>query len=210
MNSSTHKRLAFGCLLVAFVSFMPGCSVVMEATRPAPVRLAQFNNGESRDEVVAKLGAPVTTTTDADGASCDLYSLVLSGYGAAGKASIAFGEVVADVFTLGIAEAVATPTEAITRNKKTPVWFCYRNNALARVTPKKLEGEDLASSSRSNAALPSAPAGALNAGTPAAGSSSTATSTSTQAPAAASLPATSVTPSAPPAPTGVPPDSPTQ
>jgi hypothetical protein len=207
MNSSTHRRLAFGGLLVAFVSFMPGCSVVMEATRPAPVRLAQFNNGESRDEVIAKLGAPVTTTTDADGASCDLYSLVLSGYGAAGKASIAFGEVVADVFTLGIAEAVATPTEAITRNKKTPVWFCYRNNALARVTPKKLEGEDLASSSRSNAALPSAPAvGARDAGT-----SSSAASISPQAPAASSLPSTSVTPSAPPAvPAGVPPDSPTQ
>jgi len=180
--------------------------VVMEATRPAPVRLAQFNNGESRDDVIAKLGAPITTTTDADGASCDLYSLVLSGYGAAGKASIAFGEVVADFFTLGIAEAVATPTEAATRNKKTPVWFCYRNNALARVTPKKLEGEDLASSSRSSAALPSAPA----AGAPAAGTSSAATSTSTQAPAASSLPATSVAPSAPPAPAGVPPDSPTQ
>ena len=212
MNSSAHRRLAFGCLLVALVGFMPGCSVVMEATRPAPVRLAQFNNGESRDDVIAKLGAPVTTTTDADGASCDLYPLVLSGYGAAGKASIAFGEVVADFFTLGIAEAVATPTEAITRNKKTPVWFCYRNNALARVTPKKLEGEDLASSSRSNAALPSAAAaGAPNAGTPIAGTSSTAASTSAQAPAASSLPATSVTPSAPPAvPAGVPPDSPTQ
>ncbi|MBI3758916.1 MAG: hypothetical protein HY269_04080 [Deltaproteobacteria bacterium] len=212
MNSSTLRRLGFSGLLVAFVSFMPGCSVVMEATRPAPVRLAQFNNGESRDEVIAKLGAPITTTTDADGASCDLYSLVLSGYGAAGKASIAFGEVVADVFTLGIAEAVATPTEAATRNKKTPVWFCYRNNALARVTPKKLEGEDLASSTRSNAALPSAPvAGSPNAGTPAAGSSSTAASNAAQAPAAASLPATSVTPSSPPAaPAGVPPDSPTQ
>ncbi|HEY1851495.1 MAG TPA: hypothetical protein VGG60_10760 [Candidatus Binataceae bacterium] len=124
----------------------------MEASRPAPVRLAQFDKGESRDAVIAKLGAPVTTTTDADAASCDLYSLPLSGYNNWAKAGIAFGELVADFGTLGIAEAVSTPTEAATRNRKTPVWFCYKNNALVRVTPKRLEGEDLASSERPAAA----------------------------------------------------------
>ena len=120
----------------------------MEATRPAPVRLAQFDPGESRDDVVAKLGEPVSTTTDADGASCDLYSLPLAGYGNWAKAGIAFGEFVADVGTIGIAEVVSTPTEAATRNKMTPVWFCYRKGLLARVTPKRLEGEDLAASER--------------------------------------------------------------
>lgn len=120
----------------------------MEATRPAPVRLAKFPPGESRDDVVAKLGDPVSTTNDADGASCDLYSLPLSGYGDLAKAGIAFGEFVADVGTLGIAEVVSTPTEAATRNKKTPVWFCYRKGLLVRVTPKRLEGEDLAASER--------------------------------------------------------------
>jgi hypothetical protein len=82
-------------------------------------------------------GQPVTTT-DADSASCDLYSLHLSGYGAGGKASIALGEVAADVFTLGIAEIVSTPTEALTRNKTTPVWFCYKNDTLARITSKRV------------------------------------------------------------------------
>jgi len=133
----------------------------MEASRPAPVRLAQFDKGESRDAVIAKLGEPVTTTTDADAASCDLYSLPLSGYNNWAKAGIAFGELVADFGTLGIAEAVSTPTEAATRNRKTPVWFCYKNNALVRVTPKRLEGEDLAASERPAA---SAAPPALNAG----------------------------------------------
>ena len=64
------------------------------------------------------------------------------------KAGIAFGEFVADVGTIGIAEVVSTPTEAATRNKLTPVWFCYRKGLLARVTPKRLEGEDLAASKR--------------------------------------------------------------
>jgi hypothetical protein len=134
--------------LITIAGFIAGCSVVMEATRPAPVRLAEFDPGESRDDVVAKLGEPVSTTTDADGASCDLYSLPLAGYGNWAKAGIAFGEFLADVGTIGIAEVVSTPTEAATRNKMTPVWFCYRKGLLARVTPKRLEGEDLAASER--------------------------------------------------------------
>jgi len=146
------RRIFSGALLIALAGFIAGCSIAMEASRPAPVRLAQFDKGESRDAVIAKLGEPVTTTTDADAASCDLYSLPLSGYNNWAKAGIAFGELVADFGTLGIAEAVATPTEAATRNRKTPVWFCYKNNALVRVTPKRLEGEDLAASERPTAA----------------------------------------------------------
>src|SRR6266404_3586750 len=134
--------------LVTIAGLIAGCSVVMEATRPAPVRLGEFDTGESRDDVVAKLREPVSTTTDADGASCDLYSLPLAGYGNWAKAGIAFGEFLADVGTIGIAEVVSTPTEAATRNKMTPVWFCYRKGLLARVTPKRLEGEDLAASER--------------------------------------------------------------
>jgi hypothetical protein len=146
------KTLPVHWMVVGFLTmiagFIAGCSVAMEATRPAPVRLAQFDPGESRDDVVAKLGEPVSTTTDADDASCDLYSLPLAGYGNWAKAGIAFGEFLADVGTIGIAEVVSTPTEAATRNKMTPVWFCYRKGLLARVTPKRLEGEDLAASER--------------------------------------------------------------
>src|SRR5271154_5401368 len=130
MNRTSYIRWLLAGFVLTVGGITTGCSVVMEATRPAPVRLAEFPPGESRDAVVAKLGEPTTST--------------------------AVGEVVADFFTLGIAEAVSTPTEALTRNKKTPVWFCYRNDTLARVTPKHLEGEDLASSDRA-AASPSAP-----------------------------------------------------
>lgn len=175
MNRTSHIRWLLAGFVLTVGGIITGCSVVMEATRPAPVRLAEFPPGESRGAVMAKLGEPTTSTTDADGASCDLYSLPLSGYGALAKTSIAVGEVVADFCTLGIAEVVSTPTEALTRNKKTPVWFCYRNDALARVTPKHLEGEELASSDRA-AASPVAPA------TTPAGVSTTAPSTSFPAP----------------------------
>jgi hypothetical protein len=158
MTKTLLAQSLIGGFLIAIVGFIAGCSVVMEATRPAPVRLAQFDPGESRDGVVAQLGEPISTTTDADGASCDLYSLPLSGYGNWGKAGIAFGEFLADVGTIGIAEVVSTPTEAATRNKKTPVWFCYRNGVLARVTPQRLEGEDLASSERAASTAPASAA----------------------------------------------------
>jgi hypothetical protein len=146
MNKSLPAHWIVVGFLITIAGLIAGCSVVMEATRPAPVRLAQFDPGESRDDVVAKLGEPVSTTIDADGANCDLYSLPLAGYGNWAKAGIAFGEFLADVGTIGIAEVVSTPTEAATRNKMTPVWFCYRKGLLARVTPKRLEGEDLAAS----------------------------------------------------------------
>jgi hypothetical protein len=134
----TLNTLRLGSL-ISLISLAAGCSVVMEATRPTPVRLAQFQPGESRSEVLEKLGQPVTTTSDTDGANCDEYSLVLRGYGAGAKAGIAFGEFAADVLTLGIAEVVSTPTEIGTRNsKRTPVWFCYKKDALARVTRNSL------------------------------------------------------------------------
>jgi len=183
MNRTSLALCLVGGFLIAIAGLIAGCSVVMEATRPAPVRLAQFDHGESRDGVVAELGEPISTTTDADGASCDLYSLPLSGYGDLAKAGIAFGEFLADVGTLGIAEVVSTPTEAATRNKKTPVWFCYRNGVLARVTPRRLEGEDLASSERVTSTAPS--------------STSPATSPQATAPALPALKGTSPTSPAP-------------
>ncbi len=188
MTKTLLARSLVGGFLIAMVGLITGCSIAMEATRPAPVRLAQFDPGESRDDVVTKLGEPISTTTDADGASCDLYSLPLSGYGNWAKAGIAFGYFLADVTTIGIAEVVSTPTEAATRNKKTPVWFCYRNGLLARVTPKRLEGEDLASSERATSTAPASAA-------------SPATSPQT---GALALPALKGTAPAPPTPPAVP------
>jgi hypothetical protein len=127
---------------VSVCLILSGCSVYMEETRPEPTRLDQFQPGESRDDVLEKLGQPITTA-DHDGASCDLYQLYLSGYGQGGKAPIALAETAADVFTLGLAEIVSTPTEEMTKNQKSPVWFCYKNGALASITKGHLEQETI-------------------------------------------------------------------
>ena len=113
----------------------------MEATRPTPVELAKFHPGDSRSSITQELGAPVTTSKGGGGTSCDLYLLYTRGYGVAGKAPIAVGELAADVFTVGLAEIVLSPTEAATRNEKRTVWFCYQNDALLNVTVKSAAAE---------------------------------------------------------------------
>jgi hypothetical protein len=67
--------------------------------------------------------------------------LYTKGYGVAAKAPIAVGELAADVFSLGLAEIVLSPTEAATRNEKRTVWFCYQNDALLSVTVKSAGAE---------------------------------------------------------------------
>ena len=125
--------------IVLVLCFVSGCSIYMEATRPTPVDLGKFHPGDSRSSVTQELGTPVTTSRDAGGTSCDLYLLYTKGYGVAGKAPIAVGELAADFFTVGLAEIVLSPTEAITRNEKRTVWFCYQNDALLSVTVKSAE-----------------------------------------------------------------------
>jgi hypothetical protein len=149
-------RTAFAyASLIIFAATTPGCSVYMEATRPTPVDLTQFQAGQSRDAVVESIGTPIGTTNESDGDSCDSYQLYTHGYGAGGKAGLAVLEGAADVFTLGIAEAVTTPVEGATKNEKRPVLFCYKDGKLARLTES---GKPLISSTPVTDAAPVADA----------------------------------------------------
>lgn len=120
----THRRNLLGIIGLAAAAGLVACSPVMEANRPDPVDLSQFKPGEDRFEIVKIVGAPMTSMKH-DGQSCDIYQLYTHGPGAGGRAAIAATEAVADVFTLGLAEVVSTPTEAATKNSKYPVTFCY-------------------------------------------------------------------------------------
>jgi hypothetical protein len=97
----------------------------MEASRPDPVRLDKFVVGEARFDVLAQLGAPIVAREKKGDQTCDIYKLYTHGPGAVGKGVIVAGEAVADVFTAGLFEVVATPGEAATKNKLHAVVFCY-------------------------------------------------------------------------------------
>jgi len=165
--SSSASRLIIFVAGVTALLFSGGCSIYMESTRPTPVDLTQFQPGENRDFVLEQLGAPQSTATESDGASCDFYKLYTRGYGAVGKIPIALAEGAADVFTLGLAEAVTTPAEGATKNELHPVAFCYKNNSLLRVTAPGNEMQNNAppqiqAQSQSQPAVPGASSGATS------------------------------------------------
>jgi hypothetical protein len=105
----------------------------MEATRPDPVDINQFAVGENRMAVIQSIGSPVGNVKNG-GDNCDVYKLYTKGPGDIGKGAIAATEVVADVFTLGLAEIITTPVEAATRNSQHTVTFCYdADNKIASI-----------------------------------------------------------------------------
>jgi hypothetical protein len=111
-------------LALAPLILLGACSTVMEANRPSAVNISKYNLGQKRLDVVSSLGAPINTVKDA-GNSCDVYKLYTKGTSKAGKAGIIFTEAAADFFTLGLAEAVATPAEAATKSNLHTVLICY-------------------------------------------------------------------------------------
>ena len=113
-----------GIYIVWVALALAGCSTVMEANRPSAVNINQYKVGDKRIDVVARLGAPLSTMKD-DARSCDVYKLYTKGTSKAGKVGIIFTEAAADVFTLGLAEAVATPAEAATKSNSHTVLICY-------------------------------------------------------------------------------------
>lgn len=111
-------------VVLGLASSMVACSPVMEAYRPDPVDMTQFKVGEPKLEVLKELGPPLASAKQGAN-SCDLYQLYIHGPASGGKAAIAAGEAVTDVFTLGLAEVIWTPTEVLTKNSKYPVTMCY-------------------------------------------------------------------------------------
>lgn len=111
-------------VLILSATSLGACSTVMEANRPAAVNISKYSLGERRLDVVSSLGAPASSVKDGPN-SCDVYKLYTKGTSKAGKAGIIFTEAAADFFTLGLAEAVATPAEAATKSNIHTVLICY-------------------------------------------------------------------------------------
>ncbi len=150
-------RQFLATLVISALAFSPiGCSVYMEATRPTPVDLTEYQPGQTRDSVLERLGPPDGSAKESDGADCDFYKLYTKGYGAGGKIPIAFLESAADFFSIGLAEAVLTPTEGATKNEKHPVTVCYKDSKIARVSTDTAPG----SATPSPAEVASAPVAA--------------------------------------------------
>ena len=108
--------LAFGMVAISLLS--QGCSVYMAGTQPPKVDVATFEaGGMSRDQVISKLGVPVSSTKHEDGTRTDLFEFY-RGSATGWKVGRATFNALADVFTIGLWEVVATPTEMIIKGDK--------------------------------------------------------------------------------------------
>lgn len=98
--------------------FGQGCGVYMAFTQPEKVDQQVFESGNvPRDYVVEKLGVPKTTNKDMEGSKVEIYEFY-EGSGSGWKIGRGIFHLVADIFTIGLWEIVATPTEFGVRGEK--------------------------------------------------------------------------------------------
>jgi hypothetical protein len=105
-----HMKKVFvltAIILLALCSL--GCSVFMAARQPEKKDLSVFSIGTSRGQVLAELGEPAKTYFD-DGRKTDTF-LFRQGYSRGAKWGRGLLHATADLFTLGLWEAVGTPIE---------------------------------------------------------------------------------------------------
>ena len=118
------KVVTICILLVACCISFSGCAVVMAVRQPDRKELASLRVGASRNDVIADLGAPTVSNTNAQGNKEDVFQF-RQGYGTGVKATRALIHGVADVLTLGLWEVVGTPTEAIFSGKAMAIKITY-------------------------------------------------------------------------------------
>ena len=109
--------------LAGVALFATGCSVAMAAHQPSRKDMGLFNPGVPRNLVLAEVGSPVATEI-IGGKRVEVYSFT-QGYSRAARVSRTIGHGAADVFTLGLWEAVGTPTEAVFNGKRVAYEVTY-------------------------------------------------------------------------------------
>lgn len=90
---------------------LTGCAVIMAVKQPDKKDLTVLKKGTQRGLVISELGDPISSEQQ-ENKTIELYKFV-QGYNKVTKAGRALVHGAADVFTLGIWEAVGTPAEAI-------------------------------------------------------------------------------------------------
>lgn len=116
-----RKMLAVILGLSLFVS--SGCAVKMATKQPEKKDLSVLNPGTHRSLVRAELGNPAWEGNE-DGKDVELYSFK-QGFHKGTKAARALFHGAADVFTLGLWEAVGTPAESLASGTEVKVRVYY-------------------------------------------------------------------------------------
>ena len=128
--------VALSCLVTLLIC--QSCSVYLAASQPAKVDIAALQaGGMSRDTVISRIGAPVSSTKNADGTRFDVY-VFYEGSATGWKIGRATFNLLADIATLALWEAIATPTEMAIKGSEVTARADYDKND--RVTMFKILG----------------------------------------------------------------------
>ncbi|MCK5656176.1 MAG: hypothetical protein KAI03_07795 [Candidatus Aureabacteria bacterium] len=118
-------RLRYAILLFLAVNslLLSGCAVVMATKQPDKKDLTILGTGTRRREVIAEIGEPVWSR-EQDGELVEMY-VFTQGFSKCAKAGRALFHGAADIFTLGLWEAVGTPFEGVVDGQEYKVEITY-------------------------------------------------------------------------------------
>lgn len=112
------RRQAIWLQILLTMLFSQGCSLYLAASQPPKVDVGAFSaGGMPRDAVVAKLGAPTSSVKHEDGTRTELYEFY-EGSATGWKVGRATFNLIADIFTLGLWELIASPAELMIKGDK--------------------------------------------------------------------------------------------
>jgi hypothetical protein len=139
MQGSVLRAVAIAVSLLAG-SVSSGCAVYMAAHQPDEKDLSVLSVGQPRARLIAELGPPVSSQYD-KGVRTEIFSFT-QGYSGGAKAGRAILHGAADVATLGLWEAVGTPTEGYFNGTQLSAQVTYDTmDRVASVVPLKGSNE---------------------------------------------------------------------
>jgi hypothetical protein len=123
-NDSRRRIILAGIVLAACIALhLTGCSVFMAAQLPDKKDLNVLKPGVPRSVVIAEMGTP-SSYDELEGTRTEVYKFK-QGYSTPNKISRAVFHGTADLFTWGLREVVATPTEYCFSGTDTIVMVSY-------------------------------------------------------------------------------------
>jgi outer membrane protein assembly factor BamE (lipoprotein component of BamABCDE complex) len=180
MTAKSRHPNAMVFLMLALVS---GCSLYFENKRPDYTDVTKVQKGTPRYDVTAALGKPIESYKN-EGKDIDVFQADPNGRYAGTKTAVTTFNTVADIFTIGMWEAVATPAEMLTKHKLTTYVVTYApdqtvesieavaappkpgEQTAAVISPSPSSGQATPTESASAAATPNAGASPIAGATP--------------------------------------------
>jgi outer membrane protein assembly factor BamE (lipoprotein component of BamABCDE complex) len=108
----SHKKSTILIILLPVLAVVfSGCAAITALKQPSKKNLQVLNPGTQRENVIAYLGAPISSEKE-NGETIDIYKF-RQGYSGGNKATRAFVHLTLDVFTFFIWELIGWPTEVV-------------------------------------------------------------------------------------------------